>query len=369
MELSDVLKGAAIGAGALSVPLGFYIHSLKKQLSSKDEQLQEAYSDRKTLVAKVDQTGATRNVQGGVERKLKVKKQDTADKKISEWSGNSELNAYMWEVFEEAKRTGQKVTRSYVKSYIRDLTYHEIVAEPETKEGVATGDIKFLVRHKDGEFTRLIVAKFIDPAVVEDTEVHPQRYDPDFAEKKTVSVLYTDLRSFTSWVEKNKIEVIKPMLDDHLDSMVEIGRKYHGILDKKIGDSVMMIFNAPNDLENFASKAVQSSFEMHDYHRQWIAKNSALGHETRKMGIGIGTGEVIVGSFGRRANWDYTVLGDGVNTAARLNGIAEADEILIDKRTYDLLTDELKLKFHSKGKMKVKGKDLEVETYSHVWKY
>ena len=134
-------------------------------------------------------------------------------------------------------------------------------------------------------------------------------------EPRTLSMLFTDIAGFTSYAESHDPEEVVALLNEYLDGMAEIVLAHHGTLDKFIGDAVMAFFGAPGEAHTaHAAKAIACALEMDRYGHAFAARE---GLRTR---IGVHTGIAIVGNTGGERRFDYTVIGDAVNTAARLEG-------------------------------------------------
>ena len=135
-----------------------------------------------------------------------------------------------------------------------------------------------------------------------------------------VSILFSDIRSFTTISERIGARETVSMLNGYFSEMVDIIFDNHGILDKYIGDAIMSIFGAPFTTEEDADNAIYVGNEMLVALRSFNAQRESEGKESINIGIGINTGEVVAGNIGSPKRMDYTVIGDGVNLAARLEG-------------------------------------------------
>ena len=151
--------------------------------------------------------------------------------------------------------------------------------------------------------------------------------------RKFLTTFFSDIRGFTSAVERMEPEELVDELNDYLSEMTEIVFKHGGTLDKYVGDAVMVFFGDPVPQEDHAARAVRMGLEMHErmagLQERWLRKYN----EPFKIGIGIATGWVTVGDIGSAARSDYTVLGNQVNLASRLADRAEAGRILVTERT------------------------------------
>jgi len=178
--------------------------------------------------------------------------------------------------------------------------------------------------------------------------------------ERTITILFADIRGFTSISEKLKPAEVVAMLNVYLGEMTNVVFRHKGTLDKYIGDSVMAIFNAPVAQENSALLAVKAGLEM----QQKIAKVHSLKGKKIPIvhaGIGINTGAAIIGNIGTKERMEYTAIGDSVNLASRLCSFAEGGKVVVSQSTYDLVKDTVVAK--KLGEIKVKGKEKPVAVY------
>jgi class 3 adenylate cyclase len=199
--------------------------------------------------------------------------------------------------------------------------------------------------------------KLVDPSVIE--ELLEKGIDVSKIEKKTITILYGDIRKFTKYVEKANPDEFRSVINDYLDAMTDIIKSgYKGTVDKFIGDKVMAFFGAPKEMEKHADTAVKAAVEMQKTQKGLVEKWKVPLY----TGIGINTGEVMVGLFGSDKRSEYTCYGNDVNLADRICGIAEPNEILISQNTYERLAD--KLDFKDIGEKTFKGIEKPVKIYS-----
>jgi class 3 adenylate cyclase len=152
-------------------------------------------------------------------------------------------------------------------------------------------------------------------------------------ERREVTVLFADIRSFTSIAEEMEAEELVVMLNDFYDLMVGIVFKYSGVLDKFVGDQIVAVFGLLADEGDQASKAVEAALEMQQATEALMELRAEEGKRTFSIGIGINTGDAVVGNIGSRNRMDYTVIGDCVNVASRLQKVAKGGEIVIGDKT------------------------------------
>ena len=172
-----------------------------------------------------------------------------------------------------------------------------------------------------------------------------------------VSVLFSDIRGFTSLSEKIGPRETVSMLNDYFSVMVDEITLQHGILDKFIGDAMMAIFGAPFSSTRDADNSVKAAISMMSKLGGFNKKHTEQGHEPIDIGIGISSGEVILGNIGSDKRMDYTVIGDTVNLASRLEGTNKhyGTRVLISETTRQSLQDSYQLR--EIDRLRVKGKE------------
>ncbi|HEX7319205.1 MAG TPA: adenylate/guanylate cyclase domain-containing protein [bacterium] len=167
-------------------------------------------------------------------------------------------------------------------------------------------------------------------------------------EHRVVTIMFCDIRGYTSLTERIDVMVAVGILNDFLSSMTEAVFEEEGTLDKYIGDCVMAIFGAPVSHPDDPIRAVRAALAMKErvsrLKAQWREKLKIQDIEAFEIGIGIHTGEVIAGNIGNIKRMEYTVVSTAVNLASRLESIAEPRQIIISKETYDLVKDQVKAK-------------------------
>jgi HD-GYP domain-containing protein (c-di-GMP phosphodiesterase class II) len=154
-------------------------------------------------------------------------------------------------------------------------------------------------------------------------------------ERRDVTILFADIRGFTSMAEKMKPEEVVDLLNTYLSGLTDIVFKFEGTLDKYIGDCVMAVFGAPISHYNDVERAAVTAIEMQGYVRELNIDRVKEGLPEVAIGIGINSGHAISGNMGSIDRMDYTVIGDVVNIAARLESIAGKGQILTTKEVFD----------------------------------
>lgn len=184
--------------------------------------------------------------------------------------------------------------------------------------------------------------KRIFSSYVSDKIVNELIKNPEMAKlggvKKDITVLFADVRGFTTFSEKHTPEEVVLYLNELLGEMTEVIMKYDGTLDKFVGDEIMALWNAPIEQDNHSLKAVKCAIEMIRKNRVIADKWIKEGKEALYIGIGINTGEAVVGNMGaENKKMDYTAIGDTVNLGARVEALTRSlnADILITEYVYD----------------------------------
>lgn len=219
---------------------------------------------------------------------------------------------------------------------------------------------RILTEEKEKKFIRNTFSNFVSKVIVDELLKHPEMIKLG-GERKEITVLFSDIRSFTTLSEKYQPEEIVNILNNYLSRMTATIFKYEGTLDKYVGDEIMAFWNAPLPQEDHAILACLTALEMM---KELEAFNSEMPEEYRlNIGIGINTGDAIVGNMGSTSRMDYTLIGDTVNTGARLEGTNKVynTNIIISEFTYEKVKDHFICRLLDK--IRVKGKSIPVSIY------
>lgn len=204
-----------------------------------------------------------------------------------------------------------------------------------------------------------VFGRYVSPEVIDSMM---EQEDTDFLknERKEITVLFSDVRGFTSMSEKLEAEEVVEILNEHFEAMSAVILKQRGTLDKFVGDEIMALFGAPVYVESHALKAIKTALEMQKAQKALSQKIKRKTGVYVDIGIGINTGDMIVGNIGCTHKTDYTVIGDNVNIAARLCDAAPPGEILITEQTYAEVKKLVEVEEAEPLKAKGKSKPLTV---------
>ncbi len=210
------------------------------------------------------------------------------------------------------------------------------------------------------------LAKYLSPQVYESIFSGKQKVSLASSRKK-LTIFFSDLVGFTQITESLESEDLTAALNYYLDEMSAIALKYGATIDKYIGDAIMIFFGDPESqgIAEDAVRCVSMAVEMQKRLEELTDKWARFGlQEPFKMRIGINTGFCTVGNFGSENRLDYTVIGAGVNMAARLESAASSGSILLSFDTYNLVKDKISCK--ESERIKLKGISNPVRTYEVI---
>jgi len=179
---------------------------------------------------------------------------------------------------------------------------------------------KYLVESRQKRFIRSAFSTYLAPTVVKKLIESPDGLELG-GEERDITAFFSDVQGFTSISEKLTPEELVELLNEFLTEMTDIILEYEGTVDKFEGDAIIAFFGAPNALENQAETAALTCVQMQKRLEALREKWKGEGRPELKMRIGLCTGPAVVGNMGSRNRMDYTMMGDTVNTAARLEGV------------------------------------------------
>ena len=228
-----------------------------------------------------------------------------------------------------------------------------------------TGAVAFYLRFREQYKLRQQIKKqfehYLDPRQVKQLQDNPELLKLG-GEKRYCTFLFTDVRGFTSMSESLEPEQVTYIMNRALTAQQTAVQKHEGMVDKYIGDAMMAIFNAPLDLDFHENKAIECAVDIQKNMEELNVELATMDIPPVAIGIGINTGYAVIGNMGSDARFDYTAIGDAVNTAARLeSGTKEARvDLLIGYNTAIKSDYELRLL----EPLKVKGKEKALQVYT-----
>jgi adenylate cyclase len=227
---------------------------------------------------------------------------------------------------------------------------------------------RVITEQKEKKYIRNTFSKLVAKSVVDELLKDPEKIKLG-GEKKLITVLFSDIRGFTSLTEKMQSEALVMHLNEYLEAMTNIVIKYEGTLDKYIGDAIMAFWGAPIPQENHALLACKAAVEMmyvlNGLNEKWRTLKSD-SKPPLNIGIGLNTGDMHVALMGSSSRMDYTLIGDNVNLGSRIEGINKEyrTNIIISEFTYDYVKDHVIVR--ELDLVRVKGKQYPVKLYELI---
>ena len=222
--------------------------------------------------------------------------------------------------------------------------------------------VQVMIQRREKGRVKRVFERYVAKSVVENMLASGEM--PRFGgERRELTVLFSDIRSFTTFCEKHEAESVVQTLNEYLTAMVDIIFRYQGTLDKFVGDEIMALYGAPLYFPDHALKACETACDMIASLRELQKRWSQNEQGYFQIGIGINTGTVIVGNLGSQQLFDYTVIGDEVNLAARLEGTNKQywTTIIISESTYKQAKERARAR--ELDLVRVKGKEKPVRIY------
>ena len=200
---------------------------------------------------------------------------------------------------------------------------------------------RYIVEEREKRKIRGAFSFYVTPSVVNEMLKNPEKLKLG-GDKKELSVLFSDIRGFTTLAEEMEPETLVNLLNEYLTEMTNIVFEFDGLLDKYIGDAVMAVFGAPLEQTDHPARACRTALKMLEGLSRMQQKWEAEGTPRLDIGIGINTGPMVVGNMGSERRFDYTVMGDSVNLAARLEGINKeyGTQVVISEFTYESIKED-----------------------------
>jgi adenylate cyclase len=187
-------------------------------------------------------------------------------------------------------------------------------------------------------------------------------------EQREVTVLFSDIRGFTTYTEGHPPKDTVMILREYLTAMTDVIIRHNGVLDKFVGDEIMALFGAPVELSNHALSACEVALEMRVRLNQLHEKWRSEGRDVFEIGIGINTGPATIGNLGSEQIFDYTAIGDNINLGARLESINKEYQtekhIIISESTLAMVGERAVVRYLDE--VNVKGKHIPVKIYELI---
>lgn len=223
----------------------------------------------------------------------------------------------------------------------------------------------FVESRSKRQFTELF-GQYVPPQLVEEMSRNPESYSME-GRSAELTVLFSDVRGFTTLSEGLDPKELAQLMNEYLGEMTEVIRGHRGTLDKYIGDAIMAFWGAPVDDAEHASRGVIAAIEMHEALSQVNQSFAGRGWPQLKIGVGLNTGTMTVGDMGSPVRKAYTVIGDAVNLASRLEGLTKkyGVGILVGEATRKAARGVV---FREVDRVRVKGKEEPVAIYEPIGK-
>ncbi|HWR75702.1 MAG TPA: adenylate/guanylate cyclase domain-containing protein [Thiobacillus sp.] len=218
----------------------------------------------------------------------------------------------------------------------------------------------FAATRSKRQITKLF-GQYVPPELAAEMSQNPAHYTME-GQSRDMSVLFSDIRGFTNFSEKLPPTELAEVLNAYLSTMTRVVQQNRGTIDKYIGDAIMAFWNAPVDLADHATRAVQTALDMQAALPQLNREFAARGWPEVKIGVGVNSGRMSVGNMGSEFRMAYTVMGDAVNLGSRLEGITKQYGVGILATQPTVEADPVHA-FMKVDEVRVKGKETPVAIY------
>lgn len=195
---------------------------------------------------------------------------------------------------------------------------------------------------KSSELIKKMFGRYLSTEVMNSLLEDPSALELG-GEKRMVTIMMTDLRGFTALSERLKPEQVVQMLNSYFEVMVDVVLQYNGTINEIIGDALLVIFGAPQEMPDRTQRAIACAIEMQNAMAKVNEKNCAQGLPELEMGIGLNETEVIVGNIGSSKRSKYAVVGSGVNMTSRIESYSVGGQILISESVRQVAGEVLRI--------------------------
>lgn len=229
----------------------------------------------------------------------------------------------------------------------------ELLSTLAAQGAVCIQNAKLIEQIRKEEILRTNLSRYISPQIVDQIVKKDVQVNLG-GQRKVVTVLFSDLRDFTTMTESQDPDKLVKILNEYFTEMVRTIFKHQGIIDKFVGDAIIAVFGSlielPHPAQNATQAAIAMMNKMPELNRRWQQRYGLTLH----MGIGIATGEVFLGNIGSPERMEFTVIGDTVNVASRFSGLARAGQILVTRPLAEQLPSDIS--YYQLPLVRVKGK-------------
>ncbi|MEO5376371.1 MAG: GAF domain-containing protein [Magnetococcus sp. DMHC-6] len=312
-------------------------------------------------VLTLDNEGIIVTCNASIQRILKTRSQDILNRPIKEVFSNK--NAWVLDRIHKVEQSLQSDITMDAELIFREhtISVNLTVLPLMSSDKQKLGDMLLLEDISNEKRMKSTMSRYMDPALADQL----LSGDENFLGGKNMSItmLFSDIRGFTSITEELGAQGTVTLLNEYFTIMVECIQKEGGMLDKFIGDAIMASFGLPMPHDDDEDRAVRTAIAMIRSLREWNKERVAHGKRPLDMGIGLNTGMVVSGNIGSPKRMDFTVIGDGVNLAARLESACKqySARILISEYTYQKLRGTYRIR--EVDLVVVKGKSQPVAIY------
>jgi class 3 adenylate cyclase len=210
------------------------------------------------------------------------------------------------------------------------------------------------------DFLKKMFGRYLSPEVMESLLENPAALELG-GERRKVTIMITDLRGFTALAERLEPEEVVSMLNSYFEIMLEVTQHYQGAINEIIGDSILVVFGAPQEMPDRAQRAIACAIAMQNAMAEVNEKNRGQGLPSLEMGIGLHDTEVIVGNIGSSKRFKYTVMGSGVNLTSRIESYTTGGQILISESVRSQAGEVLRI--DGQREVSLKGSEVPIRIY------
>jgi PAS domain S-box-containing protein len=347
-----------------------------RQIEALERYQENVFSSMSNLLITMDREGRIEYFNDAAAERLKLTEEDIGTPFAARFKGA--LHKRVFDRIDQCEETGELMVgiEGIYKKDGDEMDYSLNISPLRTKRGRHEGVTllfsdqtterelkkKMNIAVEERRYVKDMFARYLSNEVVENLMDNPELVKPG-GDKKIATVLFADIRGYTSFSENKEPEYIIEVLNEYFSEAVEVIIGYRGYIDKFIGDAIMAAWGVPMmSEEQDAELAVSCALEI----QQLVSssKRRFFRGDASKLRIGIGlhTGPLVAGNLGSDRRMDYSVIGDTVNVAARLEGVAGPGEVVITQATRDLLNTGFKLE--ERAPVTVKGKNEPIPIYN-----